>query len=50
MLAEVTASVKTDRIPPILKRLWPWLLLSLVLVGAGLSLFKLRRQQPEWEE
>jgi hypothetical protein len=50
LLAEVTASVQTDRIPPILKRLWPWLLLSLVLVGAGLSLFKLRRQQPEWEE
>jgi hypothetical protein len=50
MLAEVTASVQSDLLPPILKRLWPWLLLSFVLVGAGLYLFKLRRQQPEWEE
>jgi hypothetical protein len=50
LLAEVTASVQTDLIPPILKRLWPWLLLSLVLVGAGVYVIKLRRQQPAWEQ
>jgi hypothetical protein len=50
LLAEVTASVKNDPIPPILKRLWPWLLLSVVVIGAGVYFIKLRSRQPEWEE
>ncbi len=50
LLAEVTASVKHDPIPPLLKQLWPWLLLSVVLIGAGVSLITLRSRHSAWEE
>lgn len=50
LLTEVTASVKSgELIPPMLKRLWPFLLLGLVLVGAVVYLLKRRRQSPAWE-